>query len=92
MVFESLGIFETTSVSSSIKALEGMQKEKLVKVIGKQLLGDGIVTIFLRGDLGAIKRALAFGAEAILSTNEFRSSHFIPLPHSKLFSIVGVKK
>jgi ethanolamine utilization protein EutM len=92
MVFESLGIFETNSVSSSLLALDGIQKEKEVNVIGKQLLGDGIVTIFLKGDLGAIKRALAFGADAILLTNEFRSSHVIPLPHNKLFSIVGLKK
>ncbi|MBK7629647.1 MAG: BMC domain-containing protein [Ignavibacteriales bacterium] len=92
MVFESLGVFETSSVSSSLKALEGIQKEKLVNIIGKKLLGDGIVTIFLRGDLGAIKRAIVYGADAIVSTNEFRSSHVIPLPHKNLFSIVGVKK
>ena len=91
MVFESLGIFETSSVSSSLKAVEAIQKESLVNIIGKQLLGDGIVTIFLKGDLGAIKRALAFGADAIAATNEFRASHVIPLPHSKLLSIIGAK-
>ena len=91
MVFESLGIFETSSVSASLKAVEAIQKEKLVNIIGKQLLGDGIVTIFLKGDLGAIKRALAFGADAIATTNEFRASHVIPLPHSKLLSIIGAK-
>lgn len=92
MVFESLGIFETSSVSSSLKAVEAMQKEALVNIIGKQLLGDGIVTIFLEGDLGAIKRALTFGANAITATNEFRASHVIPLPHNKLISIIGAKK
>ena len=92
MIFESLGIFETHSVSSSIIALKGIQKENSVSIAGKQILGDGIVTIILKGDLGAIKRAIAFGAEAIVSTNEFRGSHVIPLPHNNLLSIVGLKK
>lgn len=92
MVFESLGIFETHSVSSSIIALKGIQKETSVSIVGKQILGDGIVTIILKGDLGAIKRAIAFGAEAIVSTNGFRGSHVIPLPHNKLLAFVGLKK
>ncbi len=92
MVFESLGIFETSSVSSSLKAAEGIQKEKQIRIIDKQLLGDGIVTIFLEGDLGAIKRALSYGADAIAGTKEFRASHVIPLPQKNLLSIIGVKK
>ena len=92
MIYESLGVFETSSVSSSLSALEGINKEKDVDLIGKQLLGDGIVTLFIKGDLGAIKRALAFGADAIALTNEFRSSHIIPLPHNKLLSIIGLKR
>jgi ethanolamine utilization protein EutM len=91
MVYESLGVFETSSVSASLKALEGIIKEKQVSILGKQVLGEGIVTLFIKGDLGAINRALAFGAEAIVSTSEFRSSHVIPLPHQNLFSIIGLK-
>lgn len=91
MVYESLGVFETSSVSASLKALQGIIKEKQVNIVGKQFLGEGIVSLFIKGDLGAIKRALAFGAEAIVSTNEFRSSHVIPLPHQNLFSIIGIK-
>ena len=55
-------------------------------------MGEGIVTLIIKGDLGAIKRALAFGAEAIASTSEFRSSHVIPLPHKDLLSITGLKR
>jgi ethanolamine utilization protein EutM len=91
MVYESLGVFETSSVSASLKALDGIIKEKQVNIVGKQVLGEGIVSLFIKGDLGAIKRALAFGEEAIVSTNEFRSSHVIPLPHQNLFSIIGLK-
>lgn len=92
MVIESLGVIETSSVSASLKALDGIQKEKRVNIIGKQVLGEGIVTLFITGDLGAIKRALAFGTESIVSTNEFRSSHVIPLPHKNLLSIIELKR
>jgi|GEM_PF-1598021 len=92
MVYESLGVFETSSVSASISALEAINKEEKVNVVGKHVLGDGIVTLYIKGDLGAIKRALAFGAEAITLTNGFRSSHIIPLPHNNLLSIVGLKR
>ena len=60
MAFESLGMIELNSVSASLKVLQGIQKEKLVNIIDKQILGDGIVTIFIQGDLGAIRRALIF--------------------------------
>jgi ethanolamine utilization protein EutM len=92
MVFESLGVFETSSMSASIKALNGIQSEKQINIVGKQVLGEGIVTLFISGDLGAIKRALTFGAEAIVSTNEFRSAHIIPLPHKYLLSTIGLKR
>jgi len=92
MALESLGIVETSSVSASLKTLEGVLKEKNIKLVGKQILGDGIVTIFIQGDLGAIKRALSFGNEALHSNNECRNSHIIPLPHSELLSKFGIGK
>lgn len=92
MVFESLGIFETNSVSASLVALESIQKEKSINLLGKQVLGEGIVTLFICGDLGAIKRALALGAEAIRATNDFRSAHVIPLPHKDLLNTIGIKR
>jgi ethanolamine utilization protein EutM len=92
MALESLGIVETSSVSASLKTLEGVLNEKNIRLVGKQILGDGIVTIFIKGDLGAIKRALSFGTEGLDSKNEFRSSHIIPLPHLELLSKFGIGK
>ena len=92
MILESLGIVEINSVSASLKTLEGIQKEKNIKLVGKQILGDGIVTLFVKGDLGAIKSALSFGTEALVSNNEFRSVLIIPLPHSELLSKFGIGK
>ena len=92
MALESLGIVEISSVSASLKTLEGIQKEKNIKLVGKQILGDGIVTLFVKGDLGVIKSALSFGTDALVSNNEFRSVHIIPLPHSELLSKFGIGK
>lgn len=84
MPFESLGIIETSSVSSSLKVISEIKKTGNIKLIGKQVLGDGIVSIFIEGNLGAIKNALNLGAESLSDSNEFRSIHIIPLPHKDL--------
>ena len=92
MTLESLGIIETSSVSASLKILHGMQKEKNIKLIGKEILGCGIVTLVIEGNLGAIKRAISAGKENLNSSDEFRSSHIIPLPHNKLLSKFGLER
>jgi microcompartment protein CcmL/EutN len=92
VAFESLGMIELNSVSASLKVLQEIENEKLVKIIDKQILGDGIVTIFIKGDLGAIKRALSLNFDSLHSNNEFRFSHVIPLPHSELLSKFGLER
>lgn len=92
MSFESLGIIETSSISASLNTLAGIEKEKNVKIVGKQILGGGIVTLFIKGDLGAIKRAITFGKENLLNKNEFISSHIIPLPHQQLLLKFGLER
>lgn len=92
MTFDSLGIIELKSFSASLKILQEIQKEKLVKIIDKEILGDGIVTLFIIGDLGAIRRAFSLGIDSLHSNNEFRSSHTIPLPHKDLLSIFGLER
>jgi len=84
MPFESLGILETGSVSASIKAVNALIKVNEVTIIGKQILGDGIVSVFIKGNLGAIRTALNLGAEALKDSGQFRHSHIIPLPHKDL--------
>lgn len=92
MSFESLGIIETSSVSASLHTLTGIEKEKNVMIVGKQILGGGIVTLFIKGDLGAIKRAINFGKDNLSNKNEFRSSHIIPLPHQQLLLKFGMER
>ncbi len=84
MPLESLGILETNSFSGSLKAINEIKKTNGVKFIGKQFLGDGIVSVFIKGELGAIRKALQNGADVLNSTDGFRSSHIIPMPHKDL--------
>lgn len=91
MNFDSLGIIETSSISASFNILSGIQKEKKIKLAGKQVLGGGMVTLFILGDLGAIKRAISYGKENLPDLAEFRSSHIIPLPHKDLFVKIGLE-
>jgi microcompartment protein CcmL/EutN len=92
MSLESLGIIETSSVSASLKTLAGIEKEKEISIVGKQILGGGIVTLFIKGELGAIKRAITFGKENLISSSEFRSAHIIPLPHQQLLLKFGLER
>lgn len=92
MINSSLGVFETNSISASLKAVEIFQKEKSVKIIGKQFLGDGIVTIIVEGSLGAIKKIFTAGADETSRIKGFRNSSIIPLPHPELLKKIEVEK
>ena len=92
MTFESLGIIETSSVSASLKTLSGIAKEKEIEIVGKQILGGGIVTLYIKGELGAIKRAISFGKDSLDLKSDFRSSNIIPLPHQQLLLKIGMEK
>lgn len=91
MIIDSLGIFETQSVSSAINALSFICRDKSLSVIGKIFLGDGIVALIFTGKLGAMKQAFKDGAEHLSKTNEFRTFHLIPMPHKNLLPVFGIK-
>lgn len=84
MEYESLGIFETSSISSALKAATEMTKIKNVNFVCRKYLGNGIVTCILKGNLGALQEAIQIGKESISDSNDFRHSHIIPLPHKAL--------
>lgn len=84
MEFESLGIFETSSVSSALKAVSEISNVKNVRFLCRQYLGNGIVTCLFQGKLGALQEAFRTGKESISDSNDFRHSHLIPLPHKLL--------
>nr|WP_222708665.1 BMC domain-containing protein [Paenibacillus sp. N3.4] len=88
MMNSALGMIETKGIVGSIEALDAMVKAANVTVVGKVLVGGGIVTVMVRGDVGAVKAATDAGAEAAQRVGELLSVHVIPRPHSDVEKIL----
>lgn len=88
MAGEALGMIETKGLVGSIEAADAMVKAANVHLIGLEKVGGGLVTVMVRGDVGAVKAATEAGAEAARSVGELVSVHVIPRPHSEIESIL----
>lgn len=88
MALEALGLIETRGLVGSIEAADAMVKAANVKLIGKVQVGGGLVTVMVRGDVGAVKAATDAGAAAAERVGELISVHVIPRPHSDVESIL----
>lgn len=84
----ALGLIETKGLVGSIEAADAMVKAANVKLIGKEQIGGGYVTVMVRGDVGAVKAATDAGAAAASKIGELVSVHVIPRPHSDIESIL----
>ena len=84
MPLEALGLIETKGLVGSIEAADAMVKAASVKLIGKEKVGGGYVTVMVRGDVGAVKAATDAGAAAAERVGELVSVHVIPRPHAEL--------
>ena len=78
----ALGMVETKGLVGSVEAADAMVKAANVKLIGKVLVGGGLVTVMVRGDVGAVKAATDAGAAAAGRVGELVSVHVIPRPHA----------
>jgi len=78
----ALGMVETKGLVGAIEAADTMVKAANVKLIGKEIIGGGFVTVMVRGDVGAVKAATDAGAAAAKRVGELVSVHVIPRPHS----------
>jgi len=81
---EALGMVETKGLVAMIEAADAMVKAANVQLIGKEYIGAGYVTIFVRGDVGAVKAATDAGAAAARRVGELVSVHVIPRPHTEV--------
>lgn len=84
MPLEALGLIETKGLVGSIEAADAMVKAANVKLIGKEKVGGGYVTVMVRGDVGAVKAATDAGAAAAERVGELVSVHVIPRPHAEI--------
>lgn len=88
MKTEALGMIETKGLVGSIEAADAMVKAANVSLAGKVLVGGGLVTVMVRGDVGAVKAAVDAGAAAAERVGELLSIHVIPRPHEEVESIL----
>jgi len=72
---------ETRAMSSSIEAADAMTKTANVVLTGTEKVGSGLVTVLVRGEVGAVETAVKNGAAAAINLGEFVASHIIPHPH-----------
>lgn len=81
---QALGMVETKGLVGSIEAADAMVKAANVTLIGKVHVGGGLVTVMVRGDVGAVKSATDAGAAAAAKIGELVSVHVIPRPHDEV--------
>lgn len=88
MAVEALGMVETRGLVAAIEAADAMVKAANVTLIGTERIGSGLVTVMVRGDVGAVKAATEAGAEAGSRLGELVSVHVIPRPHGDVEKIL----
>ncbi|HWF75476.1 MAG TPA: BMC domain-containing protein [Solirubrobacteraceae bacterium] len=81
---EALGMVETKGYVAALAAADAMVKAANVSIVSRQEVGDGLVAVVVRGDVGAVKAATEAGAETAASVGELLSVHVIPRPHPEL--------
>lgn len=85
---QALGMVETKGLVGAIEAADAMVKAANVTLIGKELIGSGLVTVMVRGDVGAVKASVDAGAAAAKRLGELISVHVIPRPHEEVEDIL----
>lgn len=85
---QALGMIETKGLVGAIEAADAMVKAANVHLVGRELVGGGLVTIVVRGDVGAVKAATDAGAAAAKRVGELVSVHVIPRPHGDVEMII----
>ena len=84
----ALGMVETRGLVAAIEAADAMVKAANVQLVGKEQVGGGLVTVMVRGDVGAVKAATDAGAAAAEKVGELVSVHVIPRPHAEVDSVL----
>jgi len=91
---EALGMIETKGLVGAIEAADAMVKSANVTLVGYEKIGSGLVTVMVRGDVGAVKAATEAGCVAATQVGTVMSTHVIPRPHTDVEQVLlgGVKE
>ncbi len=88
MAMEALGMIETRGLTAAIEAADAMVKAAEVTLIGTEKIGSGLVSVMVRGDVGAVKAAVESGTAAASKLGEIIATHVIPRPHTDVEKIL----
>ena len=88
MVQQALGMVETRGLVAAIEAADAMLKAANVELVGTEKIGSGLVSVMVRGDVGAVKAAVEAGLAAAQKLGEIIATHVIPRPHADVEKIL----
>ncbi len=88
MVQQALGMVETRGLVAAIEAADAMLKAANVELVGTEKIGSGLVSVMVRGDVGAVKAAVEAGLSAAQKLGEIIATHVIPRPHTDVEKIL----
>lgn len=92
MAQEALGMVETRGLVAAIEAADAMLKAANVTLVGTEKIGSGLVSVMVRGDVGAVKAAVESGASSASKLGELVATHVIPRPHTDVEKILPILK
>ncbi len=87
---EALGMIETRGLTAAVEAADAMTKAANVKLVGTEKIGSGLVSVIVRGDVGAVKAAVEAGADAASKLGDLVAQHVIPRPHADVEKILPI--
>ena len=86
----ALGMVETRGLTAAIEAADAMTKAAEVTLVGTEKIGSGLVTVMVRGDVGAVKAAVESGSAAASRLGALVATHVIPRPPTDVEKILPV--
>ena len=92
MVQQALGMVETRGLVAAIEAADAMLKAANVELVGTEKIGSGLVSVMVRGDVGAVKAAVEAGGAAASRLGEVIATHVIPRPHADVDKLLPTLK
>ena len=92
MSLEALGMIETRGLVAAIEAADAMLKAANVELVGTEKIGSGLVSVMVRGDVGAVKAAVEAGSASSSRLGEIIATHVIPRPHGDVEKILPALK
>ena len=92
MALQALGMIETKGLVAAVEAADAMVKAADVTLVGTEKIGSGLVSVMVRGDVGAVKAAVEAGSAAANSLGEVIATHVIPRPHQDVEKLLPIIK